>query len=90
MNISTVTHLGSAAVVTGIATLAFASPAGAMQNPGPEDRGSSPSTTSVTVKDDTNWTGMAAGTAGGVAVLGAGIATAITLRRHHVHPHPAA
>jgi hypothetical protein len=88
MNLSTVTRLGSAAVVTGIATLALASPASAVvADPQGGDLGSGSS--SITVDAGTNWTAVTAGTAGGLAVVGAGVATALTVRRHRALPHAA-
>ena len=88
MNLSTITRLGSAAVVTGIATLALASPASAgVADPQGGDIGSGSSST--TVDAGTNWAAVTAGTAGGVAVLGAGVATALTVRRHRAQPHVA-
>jgi hypothetical protein len=89
MNTSTITRVASATLVTGVATLAFASPANAIR---PDPQGSASDvgvTTSVTTDDGTNWSGIAAGSAGGVAVVGVGIATAVTLRRHR-HQHAAA
>lgn len=86
MNTATLGRLASAATISGIAVLAFAAPASAMvaDPPGAGEDGSS-STTSVTLDGGTNWTGIAIGGVGGIALFGAGAATAGALRRHH-HP----
>lgn len=90
MHIATLARLSSAAVVTGIATLAFASPAGAQvaDPPGYGSDGSS-SNSSTTSDNGVNWTELTAGGAGGLVVVGAGVATVLTMRRHRMQPHAA-
>jgi hypothetical protein len=89
MNVSTLSRLASAGVVTGVATIAFAAPASAMQ-PDPPNYGYNQDV-GQTVDDGTNWALIGGEAAVGVAVLGAGAAAAIGLRRHHHHaPHPVA
>jgi hypothetical protein len=90
MKLSTAARIASATVVTAVATLSLAAPASAML---PDPQGGAitgSSTGGATVDDGTNWTGIAAGGAGGVAVVGAGVATVIVLRRHRHEPHAAA
>jgi hypothetical protein len=87
MKLSTATRIASATFVTAVATLSLAAPAQAML-PDPQG-GAIDSTGTVAVDDGTNWTGIAAGGAGGVALLGAGVATVIVTRRHHHLPHAA-
>jgi hypothetical protein len=90
MNIATLARLSSAAVVTGIATIAFASPAGAevADPPGYGSDGSG-STGSATPSGGVNWIEITEGTAGGLVVVGAGVATVLTVRRHRAQPHAA-
>jgi hypothetical protein len=90
MNITTLARLSSAAVVTGIATFAFASPAGAQvaDPPGYGSDGSS-NTHTTTLNGGVNWTEITAGSAGGLAVVGAGVATVLSMRRHRAQPHAA-
>ena len=83
MNVRTLGRLASASAVTGVSVLALAAPAQAQQSPYPpgldDQQGQ-------TVDNGTDWTTIAGGIAGGVAVVGAGTAAVIVLRRHH-HPH---
>lgn len=90
MNITTLARLSSAAVVTGIATFAFASPAGALvaDPPGYGSDGSG-STGSTTPNAGVNWIQITESSAGGLAVVGAGVATVLTVRRHRAQPHAA-
>ena len=91
MNVSTLSRLASAAVVTGVATIAFAAPASAMQ---PDPPGYGYDQSGQTVSDSgTDWGLIGGGAAAAVAVVGAGAAAAIGIRRHHHHdqlPHAAA
>jgi hypothetical protein len=90
MNVSTLSRLASAGVVTGVATIAFAAPASAMQ-PDPPNYGYDQNTGQTVDDGGTNWGLIGGGAAAGVAVLGAGAAAAIGVRRHHHHaPHPVA
>jgi hypothetical protein len=88
MKISTISALASAAVVTGISTLAFAAPAQATvpEPPGSGSDGTSSFSGPTTQDDGTNWSLIGAEAAGGVAIVGAGAAGVILIRRHH-HGH---
>jgi hypothetical protein len=91
MKISTISRLASAAVVAGISTVVFAAPAHAMM-PDPPGYGydSTSSTTpssTVVQNDGTNWSLIGAEAAAGVALVGAGAAGVILVRRHHHHTH---
>jgi hypothetical protein len=88
MKLSTISRLASAAVVTGISTLAFAAPAQAMV-PDPQTFEAPASSTSGTtiVDDGTNWSLIGAEVAGGIAIVGAGAAGVIMIRRHNHHTH---
>lgn len=90
MKLLTISRLASAVAVTGISTVAFAVPANAMV-PDPPGYGSDPSsssyTGSTTQNDGTNWSLIGAEVAGGVAIVGAGAAGFILIRRHNHHTH---
>ena len=90
MNISTLARLASGATISGIAVLAFGSPAGAAvpDPPGYGHDGSS-STTSVTLDGGTNWTAIILGSAGGIVVVGAGATRVWAVRRHDRLVHAA-
>jgi hypothetical protein len=93
MAVRPVTRLASAAVVTGVATLAFAAPASAIKpiEPAPDRESSSAGAGSVTpvpapAPEGTSWDllPVATGALGGVAVAGAAVAAAAGLRRHNL------
>lgn len=88
-----VTRLASAAVVTGIATLALAAPADAeFQRDGGASGGTGYTTEeSVTAPSDSGWelTQIATGVLAGAVLAGAGIAGAAGLRRHQHLATPA-
>lgn len=91
MNTRTLTSLASAALVTGVTTLALAAPASAMRVNDPYPGGGDSSTVSPGQPEDDGWqfSQVATGAAGGLAVAGAGAAAAVGLRRHTkraVHP----
>lgn len=89
MKLSTISRLGSAVAVTGISTLAFAAPAHAMV-PDPPGYGSDSSYSSggsATVDNGTNWSLISAEAAGGIAIVGAGAAGFVLIRRHNHHTH---
>jgi hypothetical protein len=88
MKLSTISRLASAAVVTGISTLAFAAPAQAMV-PDPQTfEAPGSSTSGTTAADDgTNWSLIGAEAAGTVAIVGAGAAGFILIKRHNHHTH---
>jgi hypothetical protein len=83
---TSITRLASAAVVTGITTLAFATPASAMQPPEPV--GSADTGPVVTEDNGIDWAPLGAGALGGIALAGAGVAAAAGLRhrRHATSP----
>jgi hypothetical protein len=90
MKLSTISRLASAAVVTGISTVAFATPAHAMvpDPPGYGSDGSTSSSSGSTISDNgTNWSLLGAEAATGVAILGAGAAGFVLVRRHNHHTH---
>lgn len=98
MAVRTITRLASAAVVTGIATLAFATPANAINphQPDPNSRGSTagswnypPAPTSADESSTWDLLPIATGALGGIALAGATVAAAVGLRRHHQAAHPA-
>jgi hypothetical protein len=85
-----VTRLASAAVVTGIATLALPGPAGAVY-PKEPDLGArvEVKTPPPPVSDSFDYTALAGGALGGIALAGVGVAAAAGLRRHQHHlAHP--
>jgi hypothetical protein len=89
MKLSTISRLASAVAVTGISTVAFAVPANAMV-PDPPGYGSDPSSSTyngTTVDDGANWSLIGAEVAGGIAIVGAGAAGFILIRRHNHHTH---
>lgn len=87
----TITRLASAAVVTGIASLALAAPAGAQFPKDPGVGGGIPTDTGGTLTTDEGWsaTQLASGALGGLALAGVGIGAAAGLRRHRQTAHPA-
>ena len=86
-----ITRLAAAAVVTGITTLALASPASA-QFPKEPELGSrvEPTGSGTVTSTDSgfDYGALAGGALGGIALAGAGVAAAAGLRRHHL-AHPA-
>lgn len=79
-------RLASAAVVTGITTVALAAPASAMQVPepyGPPDTG--PAVTEG--GNGIDWGPLGVGAIGGVALIGAGAAAAAGMRHHRQAAH---
>lgn len=89
-----ITRLASAAVVTGIATLALAAPASAAFPKDPAIGGdlSRIGDVAPVSTNDSGWelVQVATGAVGGLALAGIGVAAAAGLRRHHDHlAHPA-
>lgn len=88
MNVSTACRLVSATIATGVATLAFAAPASAMVPDPPVTSNISGTTSNTPVDNGTDWAGIATGAAGGIVIVGAGVAAGVALRRRHEHlPH---
>lgn len=89
-DMATIRRLASAALVTGVTSVALAAPASAMFRPPYPDDG-------VVVTDngaqaDSGWefAQVATGAVGGIALVGAGAAATVLLRRHGRHTaHPA-
>jgi hypothetical protein len=83
-------RLASAAVVTGIATLAFAGPADAVFPKEPEtgSRIEPVGPATPTVDDGWELSQIASGALGGIALAGVGVAAAAGLRRHGHAAHP--
>jgi hypothetical protein len=91
--VTKITKLASAALVTGAASVALASPAAAEHPSDPFGGGSGTSSGSgTTISADPGWevSQVAAGALGGLVLAGAGVATVAGLRRHQGHlAHPA-
>jgi hypothetical protein len=91
MTFRTVTRLASAAVVGSVASLALATPAGALVEPGGPG-GTSSGSTGIPTSADTSWEllPIAIGAAGGLALAGIGFAAATGVRRRNDQmAHPA-
>lgn len=98
MTTRTASRLAAAAVVSGVAGLALATPAAAMVDPAPppvseagyqhtQHGGTVPQTPigSTTVTDDDSpWAEIAVAALGGVALAGVGIAASVAVRRRSV------
>jgi hypothetical protein len=91
MAIRRLTRFASAAVVTGLATLAFAAPASAVYpiEPAPDREGTgsvAPTPVPAPQPEGTSWDVLpvATGALGGVALAGAAVAAAAGLRRHNL------
>jgi hypothetical protein len=79
--------LAGSAVVTGVAAVALAAPAGAMEAKDPQaglDLRSPATTTSST--DDNQWLEIGLGALGGLAIAGAGVVAANGLRHRGTVP----
>ncbi|MGA8210017.1 MAG: hypothetical protein WB441_14795 [Nocardioidaceae bacterium] len=87
MDISTISRLASAAVVTGVAGVVLAAPAQAIV---PDSPGYGSGPAAVVEEGGTNWAAVTAGGVGGLALVGAGVVVS-RRRHHHVPPmgHPA-
>jgi len=88
-----ITRIAAGAVVTGIATLALATPANAIIPPQPpgerEFTGQGSPASTPTTDEGWTWQEIVGGTAGGVALAGIGVAAAVGLRRRNEHlAHP--
>lgn len=87
------TKFASAALVTGAASIALASPAAAEHPNNPLGGGpGTPTVTESTIAADPGWevAQVATGALGGLALAGAGVAVVAGLRRHQSHlAHPA-
>lgn len=86
------TTLGSAAVITGIATLAFAAPASAQYPKDPDGARIEVTTQNPppTIDDGWQFGQVASGALGGIVLAGVGVGAAAGLRRHNRHlAHPA-
>jgi hypothetical protein len=81
--------LAGSAIVTGVAGVAFATPAGALEAPDPGngdlvfDQGTTATTTST---DDSQWLEIGLGALGGLAIAGAGVAAAVGMKRRSTVP----
>jgi hypothetical protein len=81
--------LAGSAVVTGVATVALAAPASALEAPDPGNGDlvfdqNQPATTTST--DDSQWLEIGLGALGGLAIAGAGVAAATGLKRRSTVP----
>ena len=81
--------LAGSALITGVAGIAFAAPAGALEAPDPGNGGlvfdqRAPATTSST--DDNQWMEIGLGALGGLAIAGAGVAAANGLKHRSTVP----
>jgi hypothetical protein len=82
-------RLASAAVVTGIASLALSGPATAAYPKDPDLGGRiEVKTPAPPVADSFDYTAVAGGALGGIALVGVGVAAAAGLRRHNHLAHP--
>lgn len=85
MNIRHVTQATGALLASGVATLAFATPASAMVDPAPPpnpDGSHLPAGPGLpSLSDETPWTEIGLGVAGGLALAGLGIAAGQRARR---------
>jgi hypothetical protein len=87
MTRSTLTRLTTTALVTGVAGLALAAPAGAMEAPEPGGGGTvAPAAPTATSTDDSNWLEISLGALGGLAIAGAGIAAVAGVRHRNAVP----
>ena len=75
-----ITRLAAATVATGVASLAFAAPAVAMESNNPGNTGT-PGETAPSPSDETPWMEITIGALGGLALAGAGVAAAQSVRR---------
>jgi len=81
-----ITRLAATTVATGIASLAFAAPAVAMESNNPGSSGT-PGVPTSSSSDETPWMEITIGALGGLALAGAGVAAAQSVRhRHAVSP----
>ena len=90
-NTATIRRLASAALVTGVTSVALASPASAVVRP-PDPDGAGVVVTDTGTQADQGWefAQVATGAVGGIALVGAGAAATVMLRRHGRHAaHPA-
>lgn len=87
MNRSSLRRLATTALVTGIAGLALAAPASALEAPDPEvGNAVSGSSTATTTSEDGNWMEISLGALGGLAIAGAGIAAVAGVRHRNAVP----
>lgn len=85
MTRKSITRITSVGLVTGFASLAFAVPAEAREVP---DGGGpiNPTSPSVTVEEGTPWMEISLGALGGLALAGAGVAAAQSVRHRQAVP----
>lgn len=91
MTSRTVYRAATAAVVTGVAGVALATPAAAMVDPAPPPNANGSTSTggvTTTSTDDSPWAEIGAGIIAGVALAGVGVAASAGLRRRGM-THPA-
>ncbi len=90
MTSRTLYRAATAAVVTGVAGVALATPAAAMVDPAPPPNANGTTSGGVTTTstDDSPWAEIGAGIIAGVALAGVGVAASAGLRRRSV-THPA-
>lgn len=87
MNRSSLRRLATTTLVTGIAGLALAAPASALEAPDPEvGTAVSGSSTATTTSEDGNWMEISLGALGGLAIAGAGIAAVAGVRHRNAVP----
>jgi hypothetical protein len=86
MTTRSLTRLAAASVVTGVAGIAFATPAVAMVDPAPAPNpdGTSLSGGGGTATDDSPWAEIGVAALAGVALAGVGIAGTAAVRRRSV------
>jgi hypothetical protein len=87
MNSSSLTRLAASVLVTGVAGVAFAAPASAVEAINP-DTGNAVHEPAPAVDSggDSNWTEIGLGALGGLVLAGAGVAAAAGVRRRSVVP----
>lgn len=87
MNRSSLRRLATTTLVTGIAGLALAAPASALEAPDPEvGNAVSGGSTATTTSEDGNWMEISLGALGGLAIAGAGIAAVAGVRHRNAVP----
>lgn len=89
-NIATIRRLASAALVTGVTSVALAAPASARVLPPYPDDGQVATDNGTQADPGWEFAQVATGAVGGIALVGAGAAATVLLRRHGRHTaHPA-
>ena len=87
MNSSSLTRLAAGVLVTGVAGVAFAAPAGAVNAINPDTGNAVQEQAPVADSgDDGNWAEIGLGALGGLVLAGAGVAAATGVRRRSAVP----